>query len=289
MCVVSSIIHNSRFFNAPCPSINRKWILQMLIRPPLCVNQLASSGSTKWGYDYCGPLTNSKRESVVLSLKAPGRVQIRQHKLAEIGLKRETPKRQNGEKLCHLSVDKITSLCMSVSAGKASLAPLAHDGVTAEWFLYCILSMCERSSTVPPLLLPSPGPSSVISNDDDSASPLHHVSNGSNTPSSSEMGPDAVIIGMTKIPVIENPQYFRSTNSLLKTDTCKYTPHLSPTADWRDFTHQCNRDQHPSEEPQLRRRAIIYFLKEKINLMQQPHHSDLNCEIHRASLHSVAP
>ncbi|KAK7933806.1 hypothetical protein WMY93_004702 [Mugilogobius chulae] len=62
-------------------------------------------------------------------------------------------------------------------------------------------------------------PSSVISNDDDSASPLHHVSNGSNTPSSSEMGPDAVIIGMTKIPVIENPQYFRSTNSLLKTDT----------------------------------------------------------------------
>uniref|UniRef100_A0A3P8VUY5 Tyrosine-protein kinase receptor n=1 Tax=Cynoglossus semilaevis TaxID=244447 RepID=A0A3P8VUY5_CYNSE len=63
------------------------------------------------------------------------------------------------------------------------------------------------------------GPSSVISNDDDSASPLHHVSNGSNTPSSSEMGPDAVIIGMTNIPVIENPQYFRSTNSLLKTDT----------------------------------------------------------------------
>ncbi|KAJ8005971.1 hypothetical protein DPEC_G00123420 [Dallia pectoralis] len=62
------------------------------------------------------------------------------------------------------------------------------------------------------------GASSVISNDDDSASPLHHVSNGSNTPSSSEMGPDAVIIGMTKIPVIENPQYFRS-NNMLKSDT----------------------------------------------------------------------
>ena len=73
------------------------------------------------------------------------------------------------------------------------------------------------------------GPSSVISNDDDSASPLHHVSNGSNTPSSSEMGPDAVIIGMTKIPVIENPQYFRSTNSLLKTDTCEYKYHLVVT------------------------------------------------------------
>ncbi len=63
------------------------------------------------------------------------------------------------------------------------------------------------------------GPSSVISNDDDSASPLHHVSNGSNTPSSSDMNADAVIIGMTKIPVIENPQYFRS--SLLKSATCE--------------------------------------------------------------------
>ncbi|EPY82409.1 hypothetical protein CB1_000657007 [Camelus ferus] len=64
------------------------------------------------------------------------------------------------------------------------------------------------------------GPASVISNDDDSASPLHHISNGSNTPSSSEGGPDAVIIGMTKIPVIENPQYFGITNSQLKPDTC---------------------------------------------------------------------
>uniref|UniRef100_A0A8C2H7V8 Tyrosine-protein kinase receptor n=1 Tax=Cyprinus carpio TaxID=7962 RepID=A0A8C2H7V8_CYPCA len=63
------------------------------------------------------------------------------------------------------------------------------------------------------------GSSSVISNDDDSASPLHHVSNGNNTPSSSEMGPDAVIIGMTKIPVIENPQYFRNPGSILKSDT----------------------------------------------------------------------
>uniref|UniRef100_A0A8D0G8M3 Tyrosine-protein kinase receptor n=1 Tax=Sphenodon punctatus TaxID=8508 RepID=A0A8D0G8M3_SPHPU len=63
------------------------------------------------------------------------------------------------------------------------------------------------------------GPSSVISNDDDSASPLHHISNGSNTPSSSEGGPDAVIIGMTKIPVIENPQYFGIMNNQLKPDT----------------------------------------------------------------------
>lgn len=70
------------------------------------------------------------------------------------------------------------------------------------------------------------GSSSVISNDDDSASPLHHVSNGNNTPSSSEMGPDAVIIGMTKIPVIENPQYFRNSGSMLKADTCELPLHL---------------------------------------------------------------
>lgn len=74
------------------------------------------------------------------------------------------------------------------------------------------------------LLCGSLGSSSVISNDDDSASPLHHVSNGNNTPSSSEMGPDAVIIGMTKIPVIENPQYFRNSGSMLKSDTCELPP-----------------------------------------------------------------
>lgn len=73
------------------------------------------------------------------------------------------------------------------------------------------------------VFFPTLGPASVISNDDDSASPLHHISNGSNTPSSSEGGPDAVIIGMTKIPVIENPQYFGITNSQLKPDTCKYS------------------------------------------------------------------
>uniref|UniRef100_A0A3Q0RBW0 Tyrosine-protein kinase receptor n=1 Tax=Amphilophus citrinellus TaxID=61819 RepID=A0A3Q0RBW0_AMPCI len=75
--------------------------------------------------------------------------------------------------------------------------------------LFCFF-LCEMffSQRLSPFLCYL-GPSSVISNDDDSASPLHHVSNGSNTPSSSEMGPDAVIIGMTKIPVIENPQYFR--------------------------------------------------------------------------------
>lgn len=102
------------------------------------------------------------------------------------------------------------------------------------------------------MLLPTPGPASVISNDDDSASPLHHISNGSNTPSSSEGGPDAVIIGMTKIPVIENPQYFGITNSQLKPDTCKssclcLSTHLLHSC-FNDYVDQSLRQGWPGAE-----------------------------------------
>uniref|UniRef100_A0A8C0C061 Tyrosine-protein kinase receptor n=1 Tax=Buteo japonicus TaxID=224669 RepID=A0A8C0C061_9AVES len=89
-----------------------------------------------------------------------------------------------------------------------------EDSITVSGFCFCLVLVFLRNS-----LFLTLGPSSVISNDDDSASPLHHISNGSNTPSSSEGGPDAVIIGMTKIPVIENPQYFGITNNQLKPDT----------------------------------------------------------------------
>uniref|UniRef100_A0A673NC15 Tyrosine-protein kinase receptor n=1 Tax=Sinocyclocheilus rhinocerous TaxID=307959 RepID=A0A673NC15_9TELE len=85
--------------------------------------------------------------------------------------------------------------------------------------LHCLFPFPCLSIRIMQVFVFDTGPSSVISNDDDSASPLHHVSNGSNTPSSSELNADAVIIGMTKIPVIENPQYFRSTGSMLKSDT----------------------------------------------------------------------
>ncbi|XP_042199000.1 NT-3 growth factor receptor [Callorhinchus milii] len=65
------------------------------------------------------------------------------------------------------------------------------------------------------------GPVAVISGEEDSASPLHHINHGIITPSSIDAGPDAVIIGMTRIPVIENPQYFRQTHHLGKhLDTC---------------------------------------------------------------------
>ena len=97
------------------------------------------------------------------------------------------------------------------------------------FLLLCSFLLLPFPDHILPVLCGSLGSSSVISNDDDSASSLHHVSNGNNTPSSSEMGPDAVIIGMTKIPVIENPQYFRNSGSMLKSDTCEL-PHCSTNA-----------------------------------------------------------
>ncbi|XP_064422068.1 NT-3 growth factor receptor isoform X2 [Latimeria chalumnae] len=63
------------------------------------------------------------------------------------------------------------------------------------------------------------GPVAVISGEEDSASPLHHINHGVTTPSSLDVGPDTVVIGMTRIPVIENPQYFRQGHSCNKPDT----------------------------------------------------------------------
>ncbi|KAJ8797829.1 hypothetical protein J1605_017031 [Eschrichtius robustus] len=79
------------------------------------------------------------------------------------------------------------------------------------------------SSPEPHCSLPrSPDPSSpvaVISGEEDSASPLHHINHGITTPSSLDAGPDTVVIGMTRIPVIENPQYFRQGHNCHKPDT----------------------------------------------------------------------
>ncbi|KAK2107435.1 hypothetical protein P7K49_012600, partial [Saguinus oedipus] len=68
------------------------------------------------------------------------------------------------------------------------------------------------------------GPVAVISGEEDSASPLHHINHGITTPSSLDAGPDTVVIGMTRIPVIENPQYFRQGHNCHKPDTCKPFP-----------------------------------------------------------------
>ncbi|KAI4560014.1 hypothetical protein MJT46_012252 [Ovis ammon polii x Ovis aries] len=64
-------------------------------------------------------------------------------------------------------------------------------------------------------------PVAVISGEEDSASPLHHINHGITTPSSLDAGPDTVVIGMTRIPVIENPQYFRQGHNCHKPDTWK--------------------------------------------------------------------
>ncbi|XP_051545695.1 NT-3 growth factor receptor-like [Myxocyprinus asiaticus] len=68
------------------------------------------------------------------------------------------------------------------------------------------------------------GPVAVISGEEDSASPLHHVNHGIMTPCTLDAGPDAVVIGMTRIPVIENPQYFRHGHNCNKPAT--YVQHI---------------------------------------------------------------
>ncbi|XP_019910976.2 NT-3 growth factor receptor isoform X2 [Esox lucius] len=68
------------------------------------------------------------------------------------------------------------------------------------------------------------GPVAVISGEEDSASPLHHVNHGINTPCNLDTGADAVVIGMTRIPVMENPQYFRHGHTCNKPTT--YVQHI---------------------------------------------------------------
>ncbi|KAG5263860.1 hypothetical protein AALO_G00269440 [Alosa alosa] len=68
------------------------------------------------------------------------------------------------------------------------------------------------------------GPVAVISGEEDSASPLHHVNHGIITPCTLDAGPDAVVIGMSRIPVVENPQYFRHGHNCNKPTT--YVQHI---------------------------------------------------------------
>ncbi|XP_034540648.1 NT-3 growth factor receptor [Notolabrus celidotus] len=68
------------------------------------------------------------------------------------------------------------------------------------------------------------GPVAVISGEEDSASPLHHVNHGIISPCTLDGGADAVVIGMTRIPVIENPQYFRHGHNCNKPTT--YVQHI---------------------------------------------------------------
>uniref|UniRef100_W5LQ87 Tyrosine-protein kinase receptor n=1 Tax=Astyanax mexicanus TaxID=7994 RepID=W5LQ87_ASTMX len=66
------------------------------------------------------------------------------------------------------------------------------------------------------------GPVAVISGEEDSASPLHHVNHGIITPCTLDAGPDAVVIGMSRIPVVENSQYFRHGHTCSKPCFCHF-------------------------------------------------------------------
>ncbi|XP_061428424.1 BDNF/NT-3 growth factors receptor-like isoform X1 [Lethenteron reissneri] len=74
------------------------------------------------------------------------------------------------------------------------------------------------------------GPVPAVIGSEDSASPLHHhhhhgASGGSG--SSMDGGPDTVLIGLKRIPVIENPQYFRATPAFLDSpDSCSTVKHI---------------------------------------------------------------
>ncbi|XP_028304479.1 NT-3 growth factor receptor-like isoform X2 [Gouania willdenowi] len=68
------------------------------------------------------------------------------------------------------------------------------------------------------------GTAAVMSGEDGSASPLHHVNHGIISPCSLDNGSEAVVIGMSRIPIIENPQYFRHGHNCNKPAT--YVQHI---------------------------------------------------------------
>uniref|UniRef100_A0A3Q3D8K7 Tyrosine-protein kinase receptor n=1 Tax=Hippocampus comes TaxID=109280 RepID=A0A3Q3D8K7_HIPCM len=63
------------------------------------------------------------------------------------------------------------------------------------------------------------GPAAVISGEEDSTSPLHHVNNGITSPCIWNGGLEAVTIGLNRVPIIENPQYFRNGHNYQKSST----------------------------------------------------------------------
>uniref|UniRef100_A0A8C8DFZ9 Tyrosine-protein kinase receptor n=1 Tax=Oryzias sinensis TaxID=183150 RepID=A0A8C8DFZ9_9TELE len=67
------------------------------------------------------------------------------------------------------------------------------------------------------------GPTAGMSGED-SASPFHHVNHGVVSPCMVDLSSDAVAIGMSRIPVIENPQYFKHGHNCSKPTT--YVQHI---------------------------------------------------------------
>ncbi|XP_013884575.1 NT-3 growth factor receptor [Austrofundulus limnaeus] len=67
-------------------------------------------------------------------------------------------------------------------------------------------------------------PGAVMSGEENSTSPLHHVNHGIISPCALDVGLDSVAIGMNRIPIIENPQYFRHGHNCNKSTT--YVQHI---------------------------------------------------------------
>uniref|UniRef100_A0A3P9LVU1 Tyrosine-protein kinase receptor n=1 Tax=Oryzias latipes TaxID=8090 RepID=A0A3P9LVU1_ORYLA len=67
------------------------------------------------------------------------------------------------------------------------------------------------------------GPTAGMSGED-SASPFHHINHGVVSPCMVDLSSDAVAIGMSRIPVIENPQYFKHGHNCSKPTT--YVQHI---------------------------------------------------------------
>ncbi|XP_009209139.2 NT-3 growth factor receptor isoform X6 [Papio anubis] len=124
------------------------------------------------------------------------------------------------------------------------------------------------------------GPVAVISGEEDSASPLHHINHGITTPSSLDAGPDTVVIGMTRIPVIENPQYFRQGHNCHKPDTWVFSNidnhGILNLKDNRD--HLVPSTHYIYEEPEVQSGEVSYprshgFREIMLNPISLPGHS----------------
>uniref|UniRef100_A0A8C7WV14 Neurotrophic receptor tyrosine kinase 3 n=1 Tax=Oryzias sinensis TaxID=183150 RepID=A0A8C7WV14_9TELE len=111
------------------------------------------------------------------------------------------------------SPERVSDLQVSVAVGVAGFA----CAVLTVFFL--LIKYRRRSK------LTMKGPTAGMSGED-SASPFHHVNHGVVSPCMVDLSSDAVAIGMSRIPVIENPQYFKHGHNCSKPTTCKYVQSL---------------------------------------------------------------
>uniref|UniRef100_H2MWU2 Tyrosine-protein kinase receptor n=1 Tax=Oryzias latipes TaxID=8090 RepID=H2MWU2_ORYLA len=107
--------------------------------------------------------------------------------------------------------ERVSDLQVSVAVGVAGFA----CAVLTVFFL--LIKYRRRSK------LTMKGPTAGMSGED-SASPFHHINHGVVSPCMVDLSSDAVAIGMNRIPVIENPQYFKHGHNCSKPTT--YVQHI---------------------------------------------------------------